>query len=314
MTAPSKIVVYGIGAQKSGTTWLYDQLSRLEDTHFPVPKELHYWDCVRAPFLKQYRFNAYSRYYPNKPDNVRGRLKALLNAEAWEKDREAKRYRRIFDDLPNVHARYFDYLRLSDPAYSIVGDITPSYALLGRETFAEMLHMAQDVRFVFIMRDPVQRLWSGIKQRIRGELALGRLNNDWMRRSFFSALADPLHPDFLRSDYRRTITELDAAVPPERIHYTFFETLFQNGSSDIGSLSNFLDLAEDRLDIGHRVHASASSDGPESRDILLAYRVLEPVYDYIRSRFGSRVPEGWYSAPSPEIEGRNFTGTNYADP
>lgn len=40
-----------IGAQKSGTTWLYHQLSRIEGVGFPGGKEVHYWNarCRHEP-------------------------------------------------------------------------------------------------------------------------------------------------------------------------------------------------------------------------------------------------------------------------
>jgi arylsulfatase A-like enzyme len=34
----------GIGAQKAGTTWLYEQLKRHPDISFPAEKEVHFWD------------------------------------------------------------------------------------------------------------------------------------------------------------------------------------------------------------------------------------------------------------------------------
>lgn len=34
-----------IGAQKSGTTWLYEQLNRIEQVGFPGGKEVHYWNA-----------------------------------------------------------------------------------------------------------------------------------------------------------------------------------------------------------------------------------------------------------------------------
>ncbi len=40
----------GIGAQKAGTTWLYHQLSRHPEIHFPAGKEIHYWNRVQAGF------------------------------------------------------------------------------------------------------------------------------------------------------------------------------------------------------------------------------------------------------------------------
>jgi hypothetical protein len=38
----------GIGAQKAGTTWIYQHLSRRPDIRFPAGKEVHFWDCCRS--------------------------------------------------------------------------------------------------------------------------------------------------------------------------------------------------------------------------------------------------------------------------
>lgn len=50
----------GIGAQKSGTTWLYQQLAGHPEVDFPGGKEMHFWDGAGQPDLKAYRacFNA----------------------------------------------------------------------------------------------------------------------------------------------------------------------------------------------------------------------------------------------------------------
>lgn len=38
----------GIGAQKAGTTWIYQHLSRHPDIRFPSGKEIHFWDHWRS--------------------------------------------------------------------------------------------------------------------------------------------------------------------------------------------------------------------------------------------------------------------------
>lgn len=38
----------GIGAQKAGTTWLYEMLKLHADLEFPAGKEIHFWDAHRA--------------------------------------------------------------------------------------------------------------------------------------------------------------------------------------------------------------------------------------------------------------------------
>jgi len=48
----------GIGAQKAGTTWLYEMLNQHPDISFPLGKEAHYWD-------KQYPKRTPAEYLSN---------------------------------------------------------------------------------------------------------------------------------------------------------------------------------------------------------------------------------------------------------
>ena len=45
----------GIGAQKAGTTWLYEMLRQHPDLSFPAGKEVHFWDANRQRGLDWYR-------------------------------------------------------------------------------------------------------------------------------------------------------------------------------------------------------------------------------------------------------------------
>jgi hypothetical protein len=45
----------GIGAQKAGTTWLYEMLRRHPGLAFPAGKEVHFWDANRHLGLEWYR-------------------------------------------------------------------------------------------------------------------------------------------------------------------------------------------------------------------------------------------------------------------
>ena len=45
----------GIGAQKCGTTWLYDKLSQHPDVSFPAGKEVHFWDMQHSQGVQWYR-------------------------------------------------------------------------------------------------------------------------------------------------------------------------------------------------------------------------------------------------------------------
>jgi len=45
----------GIGAQKAGTTWLYERLSQHPAVRFPAGKEIHFWDMFMARGLPWYQ-------------------------------------------------------------------------------------------------------------------------------------------------------------------------------------------------------------------------------------------------------------------
>lgn len=63
----------GIGAQKSGTTWLWENLDRHPDVYMARPKEVHYfdWNYYQSP-------RAYSRHFKRYP---RGRIQGEITPE-----------------------------------------------------------------------------------------------------------------------------------------------------------------------------------------------------------------------------------------
>ena len=291
MNVSDSILLFGLGAQKAGTTWLQSQIERHPGTFFARPKELHYWDAVRAPFLELYIHRTEARLHlPGPGAGLRARLSHIWNPDARRLREAAARYRSIYHRQPYDHRPYLDYVGAGRSNVRLVGDITPSYALLGRETFAEMLDCHPNVRFVFIMRDPVERLWSGIMQRYQGALPQAEFE-----RAFREACQSPLHPDRLRSDYPRTLTELEAAVPPACIHYCFFETLFDktNGAAVRQGLAAFVGLPDARLDADERIHSRAGKAEMSAAARELGRKMLHDVYDAIRSRFGADVPSSW---------------------
>ena len=48
------LIFLGIGAQKCGTTWLYDTLAKHPRISFPAGKEVHYWDRPDSLSLEAY--------------------------------------------------------------------------------------------------------------------------------------------------------------------------------------------------------------------------------------------------------------------
>jgi len=287
-------VLYCIGAQRAGTSWLDAMFRGHPELHAPVLKEVHYWDTVRPPHAAWYRRKAapdlaWFRGASTLARVRRYHLRALVSGRAVERLLEARVA--LYGALSPDHAAYAALLLDGSREGQVLVDNTPGYALLGPDTFAEMAAFA-DARFVFVMRDPVARLWSGIKHRMRLRIDDGKAGPGAVAARFAAAVDAPDDPDMARSDYARTIAALEAAVSESRRLYLFHETLFSQASYD--RVTDFLGIARGRARPGREVNRSRTVDArPDAAALRRARERLAPVYGFVRERFGTEVPATW---------------------
>ncbi len=145
-----------IGAQKAGTTWLYDNLCQHPDIWMPPVKEIHFFDTIS----------------PNEQ---------LLGVETYN-HLKFKRVWRIFLTNPSLKNLrwlkrfYLDqkttgwYYKLfaMSPAEKYSGDITPGYSTLDERgvAFARKV-LPNHCKTFIILRNPIERAWSAIKMNYR---------------------------------------------------------------------------------------------------------------------------------------------------
>ena len=213
--ADRKTFVLGVGAQKAGTTWLHGYLSNSRHCARGYRKEYHVFDYKDLP----------SAYW-------RKRTYALAQDEL-----EHLRLSEPSDGAPlhrasmiADHRFYFDYfagLLWSKPHARFTADVTPEYALLSTERLAEIRDSfaARRVRTVviFLMRDPVDRIWSQIRMQEARRPGRHPERADKMIERLFTR---PLIEKW--SHYEQTIRNVDAVFGPDDVHYGFFEELFTN--------------------------------------------------------------------------------------
>lgn len=96
----------GIGAQKSGTTWLYENLERHPQVAFSAGKELHFWD---REFAAGVSVEAWLQLFPPAPEGVRqGEITpayAILDRAVICQVFEAAPAARLFYSMRNPMAR-----------------------------------------------------------------------------------------------------------------------------------------------------------------------------------------------------------------
>lgn len=183
-------------------------------------------------------------------------------------------------------AGYLAYLTAGIADQHLVADVTPSYALLPVDRLRTMAALMPDVRFIYLMRDPVARLWSHVR------MSAWRQHGDPAKNAevvFNAALAGQQTDVTDRGDYQSALARLDAAIDPSRLLVMFQEVLMT--VPGVQRLCAFLGISGCEVDFSRRVHA-----GPRlamTQDQLMRARLtLRPQYDFAATRFGS-LPDAW---------------------
>lgn len=274
-------LVYGIGAAKAGTTWLHRYLSSHPECHFRSVKELHYFDTLGA---------AGAAWRARKPaqklqtlDRRRGRL-------ASRRATDLRDWADMLAQPDPSHQAYLAYLNTGRAAQHLIGDITPSYATLDATRFAEMAALVPETRFVFLMRDPLDRLWSNIrmsaKRGSKSEAEFRTRANHLIDQ--FSTGAHPAADR--RSDYAATLENLFTAVPRHRVLIGFYETLFTEAA--IARLSDFLGLSPWRAALDKRALEGQKLPLDPARRARALDR-LKGQYDAVSKFLAGPLPDRW---------------------
>ena len=183
-------------------------------------------------------------------------------------------------------AAYLSYLMQGLGTRQLVADVTPSYALLTVDRLRRMAAILPDVRFVYLMRDPLARLWSHV--RMSASRRIGDLQAE--AGSVLDAVLKGQQADIqARGDYRAVVGRLDAAVDPSRLLVMFQEVLLT--IPGIRQLCAFLGIADHPADFTNRVH-----QGPRltmsGNQAMRARVALRAQYDFAADRLGT-LPDAW---------------------
>lgn len=243
-----------IGAPRAATTWLHRELSRHPHVYLPKRKEIHFYDEPRVD---------------NLPD--RSELR-------W---RESS----YFDVERPASLRWYWY-QFRDAGDRIAGDITPLYSTLSQPRIRQIQQQMPSLRIIYILRDPVERAWSGLRKSVwyqKGADFLDSKSVDW-------ALEQVMHPDvLLRGDYPRAIRNWESVYAPDQMLYLFHDDIESSAQAVLLDVLSFLGLqppVEQPLagDSG-RVNAAPAQSMPAVIRDALSHHYSDHI-EFLENRFG----------------------------
>lgn len=291
-------LMFGLGATRAGSTWLYRYLADHPDCDLPRVKELHYFkareDGGEARQLKRLQriSKRIARLKAKAPDD------ALPRLSKWLDDVDGLRDLYENDRGTDAYLRYLQEGRMGQ----LHGDITPSYALLPVERLTEMASLTPNVKFTLLLRDPVDRLWSNLRQaaRLKAEKDVDEPSHELIERHLerlFDRHLGGLEKGIMqRSDYRGILSRVSKAFPREQIFVEFYERLFCDDT--VARLCAFLGISNHKADFSRNTNvADKMSMTPAQR--AKARRELADQYDAVEDFMGA-LPERWMAnRPAP---------------
>ncbi len=125
-----------VGPQRTGTTWLHQNLTVHPQIFMSRQKEIFFFSSLAKPHHLKHRSDDVEWYLAHFYD---GPLEYLLKQKAC-----LGRYRELYRPL-------------------VRGEVTASYAAMSAEQIREITTLRPDIRIILMIRDPIERAWSHAK-------------------------------------------------------------------------------------------------------------------------------------------------------
>ncbi len=288
-------MLFCAGAVKAGTTWLYDYLREHPETYLRTIKEMQYFDRLEG-------------------GNLKGRIKKLdQEIAAFEAELETGRakwptwvlrqigdraeYRKLLQSGDAPTAAYLRYLSAGAEGKRLVGEMTPEYGLLPPARIAEMSALAPDVRWIFLLRDPVSRLWSHVRMLVRRTKPAPEAFAAACEAKFDEVLAGKARDVTQRGDYKAIHGRLVQGVAAEKRLIMFYEQLLT--PAGVAQVTGFLGLSNHPAKLDKRVHEGVAVDMPAALHVR-ARDWLKPQYAFVAQTYG--LPPEWDTFPELDSE------------
>lgn len=270
----------GAGCQRGGTSWLYRYLKASPQFAAGYRKEYHVFDTLDVPD---------QTYMRNRILTLAE--EALAAARRGDPADGEVLHRASMFAKPRFYFDYFESLLLRTAGARATGDMTPETALLGTERLTNIREQFERrgirTAAVFLMRDPVDRVWSQIRmqhQRTPDRFA------ESPEQSLLRLHADPSYAT--RTAYDEIVTRLDSVFASHDIAYAFYEELFEEQT--LRRICDTLGLEAHEPELTRRVNASLPKQGTLPDEIALQVaRHYRGVYEFVARRFEVDLDRLW---------------------
>ena len=262
----------GLGAQRCGSTWLGQYLSRHPDYCMSPIKEMHIFDTIKS-----------EKVHP-----------LIKRAENYKNHRDIDHSRQEILKINNHELSYYEYFdKILKPTHICFGEITPEYAKLGKSFFRKILNSHPNVKFFISLRRPISRYLSALYYYSRKRPAFD------VEKSYLKGLRRELFCSY--TGYSAQIRKLLSIVPRERVCFVYYEDLFNGRSDTLFEICDHLGIEKispGSLDVSLERVVNKSSKKQERRlpnqaEMKRIFKRFESEYYLVSELISKPIPPSW---------------------
>jgi hypothetical protein len=164
----------GIGAQKAGTTWLYDMLAQNPSVWLPPLKEVHFFDSIGGGSGRKEKRNEHIAKLAERME--KGKIDKGSDGESAEK---AAFLRSLVGNHLHTAEWYGSIFDHPDARDRVAGEITPAYLELDEGKMQTLAGMLPDTKFILIVREPAARAMSQLKMAVARSKTRPKGRQEW---------------------------------------------------------------------------------------------------------------------------------------
>jgi hypothetical protein len=245
-----------LGPQRTGTTWLYENLRFHPQIMMPTIKETHFFSSLTDPYSKFHHSTELSWYL------------------SYFSEARGDKLKKIFRCLLELGERYNPIVK---------GEASASYAALHEDVIQDIVHLNPGLKLIMIVRDPVMRAWSHARKDLMWEMQ--RSIDDISEKEFEEFFTDKYV--FRCSLFTENIERWTQVFGPKALFIGWFSDIQNRPVRLLSEITAFLGVSgqDSYVPFKHRQVINSMPDYPIPPRVL---RLLKDMHANERSRLMKR--------------------------
>jgi len=220
-----------VGAMKAGTTWLYSVLDRHPDIYFSPEKEIHFFahgNANQHPLALPARYERFktfaNRFNPQRQNPAVFRQRLLWYGNYLNEPVDDSWYVNLFA-FRGRHKYCADFSNL--------------HCQIDKAGWDHVKAVARNYRVLYVLRDPLQRLWSHIRFHTHITKKFEEIES-WEADDYLTFASQSfIKPN---GEYAKAVKRLRANVPETHLKVSFFEDMHSDQRQWLHDLESFLGI------------------------------------------------------------------------